>query len=167
MPKFTVPKESLEGLKNPPLGIYEFRLDGFKPKWANEKPGKPRTANLRPQLVIINHPTLNDSPIFTQGNTGFGVELFDMCHALGLPYDDEGSDNPKLPGQFIGPKDGTPEEGGPTDDPSQWTYNSPLIGRIGKVELGEREYQGKTSSAVKKYICAVPNCTMPHRDSLL
>ena len=169
MPRIGITKESLEGLKNPPAGIYEFRLDGFKPAWAKQKENKDRTINLKPQLVIVNHPTMNDKPIFMWGNTAFGVDIFDMCHALGVQYEDESGDNPHMPGTFAGPLDGTPNEGGPQDDPAQWNYNGPLVGLIGKVELGETVDQrdNKVRTEVKRFFCKVPGCTMPHRDSLL
>jgi hypothetical protein len=158
MPKIGISTDQLEGLKNPPAGIYEFRLDGFKPAWAKEKVGKERSVNLKPQLVVVNHPTLNDAPIMMWGNTAFGVDTFDLCHALGVQYDNEGSDNPQMPGEFQGPD----------DDPKQWQYIGPLVGQVGKVEIADTTDQhGKPTTGIKKFFCRVPGCTMPPRDSLL
>jgi hypothetical protein len=158
MPKIGISKEQLEGLKNPAPGIYDFRLDGFNPKYAKEKEGKERSINMRPKLVIINHPTLNGESIMTHGNTAFGVELYDMCHALGVPYENEGSDNPTIPGDF----------NGPDDDPSKWQYVGPLVGQTGKIELADKQgSDNKVRSQVKRYFCRVPGCQASHRESLL
>lgn len=159
MPKVGVNRDQLEGLKNPPSGIYDFRFDGFKPKYAKQKEGKERSINMRPQLIVINNQQFNDAPIMCNGNTAFAAELFDMCHALGLRYEGEaeGSDDMKIPGDFQGPD----------DDPSQWTYIGPLAGATGQVEIGETTGQdGKPRTQVKKFFCKVAGCDARHRDSL-
>lgn len=159
MAKISISKDQLEGLKNPPAGIYDVRLDGFKPKAAKAKPGKDPSTNLRPQLKIINHSSLNDAPVFTHCNTAFGVEIFDMCHAFGVKYEGEGVvDDPQMPGEFQGPD----------DNPDQWTYIGPLVGQVAKVEVAETTgMNGQPTTQVKRWICRVPGCTAAHRDNLI
>lgn len=160
MPKLTFGKEQLQGksFANPPAGIYEFTLDGFSPKAAKVKDGKTASVNLRPTLRVVNHPTLTGSEIFTWCNTNFPAELYDLCHSVGVPFDGDGSDNASMPGEFVGPD----------DEPSQWSYIGPLVGQVGKLEIGETTDQnGKPTTAVKKYFCRVQGCTAEHRDSLL
>lgn len=157
MPKITIEKSDLEGLKNPPAGIYDFKLDGFKPKAARAQVGKEASVNLRPTLTIINHPTMNDKPIMANGNTAFAPFLFDMCHALGVPYEGEDTDNPSMPGEFVGPD----------DDPTKWDYQGPLAGQVGKIEIGDTTYKGTAKTDVKKFFCRVPGCQARHRDSLM
>jgi len=73
MPKLSFSKDQLEGksFANPPAGIYEFTLDGFKPKAAKQKDGKQASVNLRPTLRIVNHPQLTGTEIYTWCNTSF------------------------------------------------------------------------------------------------
>lgn len=161
MPRIHINRDQLEGLKNPPAGIYDFRLDGFKPRNAKKKEGKDQSVNLCPQLSIVNHPTLNGAPIFVWGNTAFGADMFDMCHALGILYDGEanGEDELHIPGEFQGPD----------DDPTQWSYLGPLVGQVGQVEIADTVDQrtNQPRTEVKKFFCKVPGCTANHRDSLL
>lgn len=158
MPKIGITTEQLEGLKNPPAGIYEVRLDGFKPKASKLKPGKEPSVNLRPQLKIINHSTLNDQPVFSHCNTAFAVEIYDLCHALGVPYDGEGTDQAQMPGEFQGPD----------DQPEQWSYIGPLVGQVAKVEVANTTDQNnKPTTQVNKWFCRVEGCQAKHRDSLI
>lgn len=161
MAKIGVSKDQLEGLKNPPAGIYEFRFDGFKPKLAKKKEGKDQSINMRPQLVVVNHPTLTGETIMDHGNTAFAAGLYDMCHALGVQYEGEaqGSDNMNLPGEFL-PQGET--------DPEKWQYVGPLVGQVGQVELGDKQgTDNKMRTQVKKFFCRVEGCQANHRESLL
>lgn len=158
MTKITINKSDLEGKKNPGPGIYHFRLDGFDPKFAKEKPGQERSVNLRPKLVIINHGSLNGESIMTYTNTSYPPELFDLCHALGVKYENEEADNPSMPGEFQGPD----------DDPTKWQYIGPLAGQTGQLEVAEAVGKdGKTRSQIKKFFCRVQGCTARHRESLI
>ena len=160
MPKLSFSKDQLEGksFANPPAGIYEFTLDGFKPKAAKQKDGKQASVNLRPTLRIVNHPQLTGTEIYTWCNTSFPAELYDLSHSLGVPFDGDGTDNASMPGEFVGPD----------DDPSQWSYIGPMVGQVGKLEIADTtDQKGAPCTAVKKYFCRVQGCTAEHRDSLL
>ena len=149
MPKIHAPKESIEGKPQLGGGIFEFRLDGFKPK--KSKDGK--STNLNPQMRVINHPTNNDAPIFENMNSQAGWVQQDFCHALGVEMEPDGG----FPGEFNGPE----------SDPSQWTYMGPLVGRTGRVELVQvPNLKGGMRTTPKKYFCAVPGCTARHTESL-
>lgn len=152
MPKVTVPKDSLEGIQPLPPGIYVVRHDGFKPTLSKNKD----SVNLNPQLIIVNHPTLNDRRVFDNLNSKAGWIHQDHVHAFGLTMEMSG-DEASIPGDFIGPD----------DDPSKWNYQGPLRGRTGQVEVAMTDNQkGGQRSAIKRYVCAVPNCKEKHSESL-
>ena len=160
--KLTFGKDKLESkpLSNPPAGIYEFMLEGFKPKWGKEKTdGSVRGVNLRPILKIVNHPTLTGAEIFTWCSTNMPSELYDLSHALGVPFENEGQESMSVQGEFQGPD----------DDPTQWTYVGPLVGQVGKLEIGERTNNktGKPETSLKRYFCRVEGCQADHRESYL
>jgi hypothetical protein len=156
MPKIRAPKESLEGRPTLPAGIYHFRVDGFIPK--KSKDGN--SVNLQPKMRIINHATANDQPIFENLNSQAGWVQRDFCHALGIQMEQNGQPHPEgtdLPGEFTGPE----------GDPSQWKYIGPIVGRTGQVELHiVSNGKGGTKAAPKRYICAVPGCTVKHTETL-
>lgn len=161
MAKFTVPKESLKGLPPLPPGIYEVRLDGFKPKLSKQKPGKDQSVNLNPQLKVINHPTLNDRMVSESLNVIMARNQRDFCHAFGFLMDHEDDNDPQeasLPGEFQG-------------DPNNLEtmhYVGPLVGQIAKIELASVPGDnGRTYTNIKRYFCRVPNCTVSHPDSIL
>jgi hypothetical protein len=146
-------KESLKGLPPIPGGIFEFRVDGFKPKFSKGKD----SVNLNPIIKIINNndPELNNKPIFENLNTNAGWVMNDFIHALGLEMVDNG-DNVDIPGEFTGPD----------SDPSKWVYNGPILGRTGTVELVQIEYEGKKQTKPMKYFCQVAGCQVKHSDQL-
>jgi hypothetical protein len=144
MPKITTTKEQLEG--KPPLevGIYDFRVDGFKPELTKDK----QSVNLRPQLRVINHPTHNGDPIFEWLNSQAGFMHKDFCAALGLELTVNADGGATLPGEFLGPD----------DDPTKWQYVGPIVGRTGKLELALGDNgRGKMIPKIKRYISALPN----------
>ena len=154
MPKFGFDKQDLQGPVPIPPGIYEVRLDGFKPK----KSKKGETVNLNPTLVIINHATENDKKVWYNCNTAYPPGLLDLCHCFGVRFENEDGENPQFPGDFQGPD----------NDPSQWSYIGPLVGQIGKLEIAEADNgKGGKKTAVKRFFCAVPGCTASHKESLL
>jgi hypothetical protein len=140
MPKFSFSKQDMEGKPPLPAGIYEVRLDGFRPKKAK----KGDSINLNPQMKVINHPTLNDSNAFYNLSTAFGPGIIDFCHCFGQKMENEGSDSPDFPGEFPGDP----------DDPTKWSYIGPLVGQVGRVEIAETD-DGKGGHTTK------------HRESLL
>ena len=157
MPKIRGSKEALEGKPPLPAGIFTFRLDGFKPKTSS----KGTSVNLNPTLKVINHATLNDSRVFENLNSQATWVHQDFCHALGVEL--EGPDKTDLPGEFMGPQ----------DKPEDWKYVGPLAGKTGQVELvtvPKKDKSGNvvagTQTAVKRYICAIPGCTVKHSESL-
>ena len=156
MPKIKVSKEGMEG--KPPVGsgIFVFRLDGFKPKFSK----KGDSVNLNPTLKVINHPEHNGRPLFENLNTGAGWVQKDLCHALGIPMLADPSDGSyTFPGEFTGPD----------NDPTQWRYVGPLLGKTGRVDVIEvPKFKGSgTQSSIKSYICAIPGCQEKHTDNLL
>ena len=104
MPKINVPRDQVEGFKPVEAGVYDVRLDGFDPK----KTKKGDSTNLRPKMVIVNHPTHNDQRLFDNLNQGAWY-LADFVHCFGLEMEDQG-DGLGMPGEFQGPD----------DDPSKW-----------------------------------------------
>jgi hypothetical protein len=155
MPKFSLSKEAIEGKPTVKGGVYEFRLDGFKP--AKAKSGT--SVNLNPDLKVINDPNFTDSKIFASLNEGFPPAVIGLVHALGMemvPNADSGMD---IPGDF---------QGGA--DPKTWSYVGPLVGRSGRVELQETERtDGKpgTRTEIKRFICALPGCQEKHPETYI
>lgn len=159
MPKIVAPKESLEGRNYDliPAGVYQYRVDGFKPKRSNDK----QSINLQPQMKIINHATLNDQNIFENLNSNAGWVQRDFCHALGLRLDGPNEEN-GLPGDFIGDQNA---------DPATWRYQGPIIGKVGRCEVQHEPAKdkqgnltGKMRANIKKYFCAIPGCQIKHGD---
>lgn len=139
-----------------PTGIHEVRLDGFKP--ALSKNGA--SINLNPILKVINptNPELVGKDVYFNLNTNFFTGIVDFVHAFGeemVPNGDEFD----IPGSF-----GTTDEA----DPKKWqAYQGPLLGKTAKLEMAEADNgKGGTSVKVKRFFCAVQNCTQQHSDSL-
>jgi hypothetical protein len=152
-----VPKDSLEGKPQIRPGMYQFRLDGFKPDLSKEKPGKDRSINLNPQMKIINNIEFDGAPIYHNLNIQAGWILKDFCHALGVPMG--GPDHDEIPGEF---------QPGPPSPPKDWKYVGPLMGKTGRVEIvSVPSNKGGTFSAVKKFLCNVPGCQETHTESLV
>lgn len=155
MPKFGLSKEALEG--RPPVagGIYDFRLDGFKPAVAK----KGGSVNLNPDLKIINNADFNDFKIFASLNEGFPPAVIGIVHALGMEMVTNAEGGADIPGEFLGGQ-----------DPKSWSYTGPLVGRTGKVEVQQVDRtDGKPGqrTEIKRFICALPGCAEVHPESYI
>lgn len=159
MPQINVSKDQLKARPPVPAGIYDVRLDKFDPALSAKKD----SVNLKPQMTVINHPTLNGRDVYEWLNSGAGFTHIDFCHAFGEKMrgeDDAASSEAGIPGEFIGPD----------DDPSKWSYVGPLLGKVGKIEIvlvPSFKDATKTVSAIKRYFCAVPGCQHKHSESLV
>jgi len=139
-----------------PIGVHEFRVDGFKPA----KSKNSESINLNPVLKIVNpqNPELIGKELFFNMNTNFFTGILDFCHSVGVPLVADG-DEFTIPGEFTGSDNPDPKKWGP--------YQGPLLGQNGTVELGEADNgKGGTTVKVKRFFCKVPNCAEKHSDSL-
>lgn len=159
-----ISKETIEGKEVPPAGIYEVRLDSFKPKFSAPKEGKAPSLNLNAKMSIVNNPEQDGKLIYEGLNQNAGWVQIDFCHGFGLPMETDG-DEYWLPGTW---------DTDPAFDPTKaetYKYSGPMIGRIAKVELYHDTFNGKVSAKVRKYFCAVDDCTtkfpeITHREDL-
>lgn len=133
--------------KRIPPGIYEVRLNGFKPKLSNDK----GSVNFNAQMEIINNPEYDGSKIFEGLNSKAGFVQADFTHSFGYQMEDAGNGTYNMPGFW----DGDPATFN-SDDPSTWKYEGPLLNRIAKVELGTKTWNGQEQIAIKRYFCALP-----------
>jgi hypothetical protein len=153
MAKISFSKESLAGKPPVPEGLYELRLEGFEPEFSKNK----NSVNLNAILKVVNHPTHNGERVFDNTNTGAGWILQAMCHAFGFPLVDDGNGNMNLPGDFVGPD----------DDPEKWDYVGPLKGAVAKAFVKQTVYNGRTSSKIDQWVCALgTGCTEKHPTGL-
>lgn len=151
------PKDSLEGRKLLPAGRYAVRLDGFKPKLSKNKENP--SVNLYPQLKVVNNPSLNGSTLFNPLNQGAGFILRDFSHMFGQMEQVIG-DTVTIPGHFM------PDPNAPTDY-SRFTYQGPLLGMVGELELGvNKSPKGKDQNYIKAYYCRVAGCQVNHSTEL-
>jgi len=155
--RISVSKEQMESRKPVPTDIYDVILKGFKPKLA--KSGQ--STNLQPILAVTNHKTLNGNRIFDNLNTNAGFYHEDFVHCFGLPMEQVGPEEFAIPGEFM------PDPSDP-QNPAKWTYNGPLIGRVGKVEVVMgKDDKGKDRSQIKRFLCAVTGCQKKHSENLI
>lgn len=153
MPKVGVSKETLEGIKPVPAGVYTLILDGWEPKLSKDK----QSVNLNPILKVINNPQHNGHRVWCNLNLKAGWILQDFSHCFGLPMEQNGDDI-FLPG-------GASAWSGPDNDPTKWKYNGPLNKRVGKVELIEVHNPGqKPRNDIKQFICAIDGCATKYPD---
>lgn len=148
-------KEKLKGPEPVPNGIYILRMLAFNPKLSEKKD----STNLNAVLEVTGNGDLDGKKVFLGLNTKIPNWIQDFVHALGMEMEDQLSEEPSIPGVF----DGDPVKF-KADDPSTWVYKGPLIGRTGKFELGQREYQGRMQQDAKQFICAVPGCATKFPD---
>jgi hypothetical protein len=153
MPKLTVSKESIERPEPLPEGTYVVRLDGFRP--ASSRDGG--SVNYNPVLVVVDsveHGTAySGRRVFTNLNSKAGWIINEFSHAFGYPLVDDG-ESLALPGEFVGPD----------DDPSQWSYVGPLVGRTARVRVVQTQGQdGSIRNEIRQYYCSVPGCAESHR----
>lgn len=147
--KMSFDKDSLNGGKVIPAGLYDVRLTGFKPR--KNKAGD--SVNFNAQMEVINHPEFDKTKVFETLSAKAGFTQWDFCHAFGLELEDQGNGQYVLPGVWDGDLAKFNE-----NDPSTWVYDGPLVGRDGKIELAIDTYEGKENNKVRRYICAVADC---------
>lgn len=157
MPSIKVSNDSLKAPEPVEAGVYEFRFEGFKPKFSKDK----GSINLNPQLIIINNPKYDGSAgdgkkhqIFENLNTKAPWVQQDFVHSLGIVMEKVDATTSQIPGAFDGPE----------DNPEQWKYTGPLTGRTGKCEVILETYNGKPQNKIKQYICNVTNCAQMNPD---
>lgn len=152
MAKIGFSKEQLEGNVYPD-GVYEVRLESFEPEFSKKRD----SINLNPVLKIVNHPTLNNKRVFDNMNSGASWIIEAAVHAFGLALTPNGNGGGDIPGEFMGPD----------DDPTAWQYVGPLTGQVAKVLLKKTEYQGKESTKVDQWLCALgTQCKTKHPSGL-
>ena len=170
-----VTKEQIKGFKCPP-GEYDFRFDGWRPKFSKDK----QSVNLWPVLTIINHASLTGKELPLVCNTQSGWEHIELIHSLGAGethINESAPDHKSIPGEFE-PDPNAPQiagpDGQPTDDPAKWRYvedpNQPIIGQTGRcivVEVPHYRRPGDTEAKIKKFFCRLPGCIHEHRESLV
>ena len=153
MPRLTASRDKVEGPAPLPEGLYNVRLDGFKPATAS----KGGSVNLNPQMKIINHPDYNDRPVFENLNSKGEWVWKDFCHCFGVVMEKDGNGDYQFPGNFDGPE----------GEPKNWTYTGPLLGQVGAIYLVQADNtRGGIKNAVKYYSCKVPGCTEKHSSNL-
>jgi hypothetical protein len=168
MPSLSFPKSALEPRPNLPPGFIHVIFTGFRPKLSK----KGDSINMNPQLHVVNDPRtdssgkpLNGQTVFESLNLSFPPRLVDLVHALGCEMVENG-DNVDIPGYFDGDTS--------NPDPSQWgTYHGPLENQVAQLELAEVQSRrsgakpGDKQTDIKRYICKVQGCTVPHIESLI
>lgn len=153
------PKDSLEARKVLPAGRYQVRLDGFKPKLSKLKPGKDQSVNFNPDIKIINHAQLNGEKVYTPLNQQVGFILEAFSHCFGHPLEVVG-DSAVLPGGFQ-------QDVANPQDIAKMTYQGPLQGATGELELGVMTgTNGKPQNFIKQFFCKVPGCKTQHPTEL-
>ena len=152
---FKVKKESLEGPKKIPNGIYDVRLDTFEPEFSKDK----KSYNFRPVMKIINNPEHNNQRVWENLNSNASWIQTEFCHAFGVvPWKDPQNPDgdPSFPVQFEGDM----------EKPKDWRITRcDMLGATARVEVAETA-NGKWIN-VKRYLCKIPGCTYRHRDNLL
>lgn len=152
MAKIGFSREQLSG-NLLPEGLYEVRLEGFEPDWSKNRTSQ----NLNPVLKIVNHPTLNGKRIFDNLNSTADWIITAFCHCFGQQLTPNAQGGGDMPGEFMGPD----------DEPSQWQYQGPLTGSVGKVLVKNTTWNGKENSKVDQWLCALgPSCTTKHPSGL-
>jgi len=162
--RFTATKEEISGLPPIPEGLYEVRLDGFKPAWAQKKD----SYNLNPQMKVIGHAEHNDrKPSFFNLNTKAKFMWKDFCHCFGVQCAEDASGETEFPGDFGDHAASAPET---------WEYSGPLLGQTGQlyvVQTPARDKNGNVKSdgtmrnEIKYFVCKVPGCAESHSDNLI
>lgn len=160
MVKLGASKESLEGIKPVPNGVYDVQLLGFEPKWSKDK----GSINLNPIMKIVNSPQYNGQRVFWNCNTKASFLWHDFAHCFGLPVEfhktgENGAEEAHLPG---GPSAWTASK---EDDPTTYKYTGPLTNKVGKVDLVEVRTPGqKPRNDIKMFICKIDGCATKYPD---
>ena len=164
-------REELSGKPPVPAGWYQFKFNGFKPKFSNLKPGEtePSSLNLNAELEIINHPDYTGRKVFVGLNSKFFPAWFDFVYACGVEMEvvqDEFTgttkENLTIPGVFEN-ADTSPL------DASNWKYLGPLTNKTLEAELAETPAEGnyRAKNEVRQFKCAIPGCTARHSTNLI
>lgn len=158
MPRLTASKDEVKGPAPLPEGLYTVRLDGFKPKAAK----KGGSVNLNPTLKVVNSAEFNDRYVFENLNSKGPWIWPDFHHCFGVDITKDAEGNYEFVG--FGP-DGE-------DNPEKWTYGpehgGQLSGRTGQVYLVQTDNgSGGVKTAIKYYVCAMPNCSEKHSANLV
>lgn len=125
-----------------PGGIYDVHFAGFKPAKSKNNPDN---VNLNPILKIVNSKDFTGIPVFLSLPQSEGWMIQDFVHCFGQEMDKDGN----MPGDWEFPVQ---------NNPATWRYKGPLLGKTGKIELIETEYNGKPQLKVKQLICGVTDC---------
>lgn len=149
-------KDSLNGGKVIPAGIYEVRLYAFKPRLNKNKD----SVNFNAQMEVINSPDFDKSKLFETLSAKAGFTQHDFVHAFGMELEDQGNGQYAMPGTWDGDAAKFVET-----DPSTWKYDGPLLGRTAKVEVAIDTYEGKENNKIRQYFCAVPDCATKYPDN--
>lgn len=149
--KMKYDQEKLEGLQPVPAGIYKVLFIEFKPKKSkpNLAKGGAQSLNLNGKVKILDHPEF-ETDRFVIANLNEGIPSFiqDFVHSFGLEMENQLSDEPSLPGSWEGDE----------NNPETWKYHGPLTAKTAEWELGIKDYNGRPTQTIKRFICAVPQC---------
>lgn len=150
-------RESLSGSDPAPSGWYQLQFKGFKQVASNNKD----SINLNPQFEIINHPEHDGKKVWSTMNTKGTWVINDFVHATGnqMQAVNGDPDSLSIPGVFKD-IDSFP------DNPEKWEYLGPLTNSVFEAEVFISDWNGKKSSKVKQFKCAVPGCTERHSTNL-
>lgn len=154
--KFKLDQTKLEGQQPVAQGTYKVLFLGFSPafsKSANQVTGR-KSINLNAKVKILDHPEFEkDHIVFAPLNEGVQSFIQDFVHSFGLEMEDQLSPEPTIPGTFDADKSKFKE-----DDPTTWTYSGPLTNKTALWELGVKDYQGRPTQTIKRFICSVKDC---------
>jgi len=144
LPRMGVDPEKVKAPKPVPVGWYELKLTGFKPKLDKSKTG----VNYNAQLEVVNNTTENNGhKVFMGLSTKFDRLHADFAHGFGFPLKPDGG----IPGDWI------PDPSDP-NNVEKLQYKGPLLGKIMKAELVVTSYQGNERNEVNQIMCKVENC---------
>lgn len=154
--KMKFDSEKLEGLQPIPAGIYKVLFVSFSPKFSkpNAVTGA-KSINFNARVKILDHPEF-ETDRFVIANLNVGIPSFiqDFVHSFGLEMEDQLSNEPSIPGVFDADTHKFKES-----DPETWTYAGPLTAKTAHWELGIKDHNGRPTQSIKKFICAVKDCT--------
>lgn len=153
--KMKFDSEKLEGLQPVPAGVYKVLFVEFKPKYSkpNAITGQ-KSINFNAKVKILEHPEF-ETDRFVIANLNIGIPSFiqDFVHSFGLEMENQLAPESSIPGIF----DADPSKF-KEDDPETWTYAGPLTSKTALWELGIKDYNGRNTQTIKRFVCAVPDC---------
>lgn len=154
--KMKFDQEKLEGLQPVPAGIYKVLFLEFKPKHSKSvnKVTGAKSINLNAYVKILDHPEFEtERKVVASLNEGVPSFIQDFVHSFGMEMEDQLGAEPSIPGTFDADKNKFK-----ADDPTTWVYSGPLTNKTAQWELGIKDYNGKPTQTIKRFICSVPNC---------